>query len=134
VLRADVHISHGESRDPLLVPVIEMNITVPITEATVIQDWAKAQKGPDRFKKVELQTMHREGGVAHTWTILQGWVKDFRESEFNPELTSGGSGVEQQLTGYDIRFTIVGALLPNQDYDGKNIITVASGAEQQLPG
>ncbi len=133
VLRAEVRISHGDSRDPLLVPIIEMNITVPLTEAILIQEWAKAPKGPDRFKKVELQTMHREGGVAHTWTILQGWVRDMSESEFRPELTSGGGGVEAQLTGYDVRFTIVGALLGNVDYDGKNIITVAPGSAEALP-
>jgi hypothetical protein len=134
VLRAKVHITHGESRDPLLVPIIEIEVTVPLTESTLFADWAKAPKGPDRFKKVELQTMHREGGVAHTWTLLQAWVKNFEETEFAPELTSGGTGVEAQLTNYDVRVTIAGALLPNQDYNGVNIITVAAGAAQQLPG
>jgi len=42
--------------------------------------------------------------------------------------------VEAQLTNYDVRVTIAGALLPNQDYNGVNIITVAAGAAQQLPG
>jgi len=54
VLRATVKIGHGDSRDPLKVPVAEMTIVTRLTESTLLSDWAKAKPGPDRFRRVDL--------------------------------------------------------------------------------
>ncbi len=127
VLQAEVLIHHGDSRDPLLAPLAEFCITTRITSETLLADWAKAAKGKERFKKVELQMQNRDGVTQHTWTILHGWVRSYSEAEWRSQLTAGGGGVEEQLTGYDVRLIIRGALPGNVDYDGKNVVDVAAG-------
>ena len=127
VLRATVNIGHGDSREPLKVPIAGMVVIVRLTEDTLLADWVKAKAGPDRFKKVELSTESRDEKTQHSWTIPHAWVSSYAENEWGSDVTAGGVGTDLQLTGSTITVNIMGALPGTVNYDGTNLINVSAG-------
>ena len=131
VLRATVNIGHGDSREPLKVPIASMLVIVRLTEDTLLADWVKAKAGDDRFKKVELSTESRDEKTQHSWTIPHAWIASYAENEWGADVTAGGVGTDLQLTGSTITVNIMAALPGNVNYTGTNLIDVAAGTAAQ---
>lgn len=131
VLRASVRIGHGDSREPLKVPVAGMDVTVRLTHDTTLAEWVKDKPGPGRFKKVELVLESRDEIPQQTFTIPHAWISSYRASEWSADVTAGMSGTDLQLTGSTIEVYIQAALPGSIPYDGKNLIDVTPGSPSE---
>ena len=128
VMKVDVRIYHT-TRDPERVPIMEWDVTMGLQNKTSLGLWALAKEDVTRFKKCQLEVMHRDGTTAHTWTLQKAFVHSYSESEFPP---GGVAGVASDA-GNAINLIIRGTLLHPQDYDGKNVMQVVEGKEEGLP-
>jgi len=85
--------------------------------------WALAPQGPDRFKKVEIETYDRSKSLNKRWTFAKAYLASISETE------SGGGQHTQTV------LHIVGTLVHGaHDYDGTNILKVEAGDAEALPG
>jgi hypothetical protein len=128
VERAEVRIIHGTQREPERLPIMEWDIILGLQSDDTLGKWALAPQGPDRFKRCELVIYNRDKSQAHTWTLLKAYVHEYREVEFPAGDTSHPSNQPY------IRLLIRGTLLHPGDYDGTNVMTVAPGEKEALPG
>ena len=128
VLEASVEITHGESKEPMQIPIQQFRLNLPLDHDTMIAEWALAPHSAGRWKTVEVQTMDRSRVVNHTWTLHKAYVHSYTEKEFPPQ---SGSATDQ---GNYVELVIRGTLVHNNvDYDGKNVLTVAAGAAEPNP-
>ena len=128
ILSARVEITHGDAREAMQIPIEQFVIKVPLDHDVMLAEWALAPHGPKRWKTVELQTLDRSRTVNHTWTLHKAYVHSYNEVEF-PE--SSGSETDQ---GNYYEIIVRGTLLHNNlDYDGTNILQIATGEAEKKP-
>lgn len=130
VMKADVRVIHSTVREPERVPVMEWDVTIGLQNDDTLARWAMAPESADRFRRCELVVNHRDGAAAHTWTLLKAYLHEYCETEFPEE---GAPGNASDAGNY-IRLKIRGTLLHPEDYDGENVMTVAPGEAEALPG
>ena len=129
VMKADVRILHGTSREPERVPIMEWDVTIGLQNEDILALWAMAPESAERFKRCELVINHRDGAAAHTWTLLKAYIHEYRETEFPAEGVPG----DASDAGNYIRMIIRGTSLTPEDYTGDNVQTVAPGEAEELP-
>jgi len=129
VEKAAVRILHGTQREPERVPVMEWDIILGLQNDDLLAKWALAPQGPDRFKRCELVVHNRDKTQAHTWTLLKAYVHSYEEVEF-----PAGDAAQYPSNQPYIRLLIRGTLLSPEDYNGQNVMTVAPGEKEALPG
>ena len=130
VMKADVRILHATTREPERVPIMEWDVTIGLQNADLLALWAMAPESANRFKRCELVINHRDATAAHTWTLLKAYVHEYSETEFPPQ---GAPGNATDAGNY-IRLLIRGTQLSPEDYTGDNVMTVAPGEQEALPG
>lgn len=129
ILNAKVEIDHGkDAKEAVQVPTMQFRIQLPLDDDPDIANWALQPYGDKRFAKVELQTLDRSGVTNHTWTLQKAYVHRYEEVEFAP-----GSGSETDQGNY-YEIVVRGTLLNNEAYNGKNVLDVAKGDKEKLPG
>src|ERR1051326_8378140 len=87
VFEAHVNIEHNNPKSPDPVPTMEWDLRLRLQFDDLLPKWALAKQSADRFKKCELVINHNNFQVAHTWTILNGYVAKYEEVE-HPSTTS----------------------------------------------
>jgi len=130
VMKADVKIIHSTVREPERVPIMQWDVTIGLQNDDTLAKWAMAPESADRFRRCELVINQRDGSAAHTWTLLKAYVHEYRETEFPVEGAASGA----TDAGNFITLAIRGTLLHPEDYDGENVMTVAPGEAEALPG
>lgn len=109
--------------DARQIPDVSASFVIPADNDTTLIDWVLEPQGDKRFKKVEIKTFDRSGTLNKTWTFAKAYIASYSETE-----TGGGEATSTAVT-------IVGTLVhATENYDGKNIIEVAKGETEKLPG
>lgn len=130
VQKATVRVVHLTDRDPERLPVMEWEIIMGIQDQDMLAKWALAPQGSDRFKRCELVIYNRDKTQAHTWTMLKGYLHQYSDVEF-PERGGAADTTDQ---GFYTKLVIRGTIPQAEDYDGVNVMTVAPGEKEGLPG
>lgn len=125
VTRAEVRIVHNNPKVPDPVPTMEWAITLRLQFADVLPLWAMAKQDKSRWKKSDLEIYHRDGSLAHKWSLLNSYIHSYSEVE-HPGGTETIQGAGEG--GFFLNLVIRGHMLEATDYDGKNVQTVAAGA------
>jgi hypothetical protein len=126
---ARVVIEHDEDAvEPCSVPRMQFILLLPLDHSDLIANWAMAPFGPDRYKRVELQTLGRSGEVKHTWTLKQGFVHRYRAVEFPPDSRCGDS------QGNFVELVVRGVNTGMEDYKLGAILEVAPGSPEPAAG
>jgi len=124
VTRAEVHIVHNNPKAPDPVPTMEWNLTLRLQYEDVLSLWAMAKQDKTRWKKSDLEVYNRDGSLAHKWSLLNSYIHEYSEVE-HPGSTETTQGAGEG--GFYLNMTIRGHMLEANDYDGKNVMTVAAG-------
>ena len=122
VLQASVRIVHTNEAAPDKVPVMEWEIYLRLQYDDLIAKWALAPASNDRFKKCELIIHQETNETAHTWNLVNAYVKVYEEME----------GAKRQFdegeAGRYLHLIIRGQKQEGTDYNGTNVMTVAKGS------
>jgi hypothetical protein len=122
VIQATVRIVHTNDAAPDKVPVMEWELFLRLQHDDAIPKWALAPQSSDRFKKCELIVQQETNETAHTWTLVNAYVKLYEEVE----------GAKRQFdegeAGRFLRLIIRGQKAENTDYNGTNVMTCAKGS------
>ena len=124
VLRAEVHIIHNNPKAPDPVPTMEWNLNLRLQFADALPLWSMAKMDKTRWKKCDLEIHNRDGSLAHKWSLLNAYVHEYTEVE-HPGASETTSGAGEG--GFYLALKIRGHMLEANDYDGKNVMTVAAG-------
>lgn len=122
VIQASVRIIHTNEAAPDKVPVMEWDVYLRLQHDDAIPKWALAPMSADRFKKCELIIHQETNETAHTWNLVNAYVKIYEEVE----------GAKRQFdegeAGRFLHLIIRGQKQEGTDYNGTNVMTCAKGA------
>ena len=121
VQEGDVSIVNSSSNT---IPTCQIAVKLVTSNDITLAQWALAQPGPNRFKKVELRTDDASGGTNHIWTLLNAYVVSYEETDA-PELANDPVTASQAR---QTRLLLQGVPSGKVDYDGRNILNVAAGS------
>ena len=103
-------------------PMVSCSFSLPATDQTTLVDWMLTKQSPDRYKKVVVETLDKDGKVDKTWTLHKCYIASYSEAE-------SGMGHDTSIS-----CTLIGVLASNTEYTGKNIVEVKAGVKETTDG